>query len=169
LVTGATVTLLNLDTGETKDFVTNEYGIYDTVSTRPGNYRLTFTKEGFRKSTIGPVVLQVSVITEDATLAIGHEVVLVESNGVPLLQTETAQLGTIREAETMDKLPQVGAGITGNDWANFNVLLAGAGALRRRRCPRAAAHTTPGMPSRSTVICPIMRTTCRTGAWFSCL
>ena len=128
LVPGATVTLLNLDTGETKDFVTNEAGIYDTVSTRPGNYRLTFSKEGFRKSTIGPVILQVSVITEDATLTVGQpsEVVIVESNGVPLLQTETAQLGTIREAQTMDKLPQVGAGITGNDWANFNILLPGA-------------------------------------------
>jgi hypothetical protein len=127
-VPGATMTLLNLDTGETKDFVTNEFGIYDTVSTRPGNYKLTFSKQGFKKSSIGPVVLQVSVITEDATLVVGQvgEVVVVESSGAPLLQTETAQLGAIHEAQTMDKLPQVGAGVTGNDWANFNILLPGA-------------------------------------------
>jgi hypothetical protein len=125
---GATVTLLNIDTGETKDFTTNQDGIYDTVSTRPGNYKLTFSKSAFKKSTYGPVVLQVSVITVDATLQVGqvNEVIVVESSGAPLLQTETAQLGAIQEAQTMDKLPQVGAGITGNDWANFNILLPGA-------------------------------------------
>ena len=36
-VPGATVTLTNIDTGETKTFVTNEVGIYDTVSTPTGN------------------------------------------------------------------------------------------------------------------------------------
>jgi hypothetical protein len=112
----------------TKDFTTNQDGIYDTVSTRPGNYKLTFSKSGFKKSTYGPVVLQVSVITVDAILQVGqvNEVIVVESSGAPLLQTETAQLGAIQEAQTMDKLPQVGAGITGNDWANFNILLPGA-------------------------------------------
>src|SRR6266566_4940386 len=48
LIAGATVTLTNIDTGESKDFITNENGIYDTVSTRPGNYNLTFNKAGFR-------------------------------------------------------------------------------------------------------------------------
>ena len=33
VVPGVTVTLTNIDTGETKDFVTNQDGIYDTVST----------------------------------------------------------------------------------------------------------------------------------------
>jgi hypothetical protein len=128
VVAGATVTLVNVDTGETKDFVTNDNGIYDTVSTRPGNYTLTFGKQGFKKSTYGPVVLQVSVITVDAALQVGQvsEVVTVEATGAPLLQTETSHLGAIQEAETMAKLPQIGAGITGNDWANFNILLPGA-------------------------------------------
>jgi len=127
-VSGATVTLTNIDTGETKDFTTNQDGIYDTVSTRPGNYNLTFSKPGFKKSTYGPVVLQVSVITVDTTLQVGQvsETIVVESSGVQLLQTETGQLGTIQEAQTMAKLPQIGAGITGNDWANFNILLPGA-------------------------------------------
>jgi hypothetical protein len=128
VVTGATVTLTNIDTGETKDFTTNQDGIYDTVSTRPGNYKLTFSKPGFKKVEQGPVVLQVSVITVDATLQVGQvsELVVVESSGAPLLQTETAHLGAIQEAATMDKLPQIGAGITGNDWANFNIFLPGA-------------------------------------------
>jgi hypothetical protein len=128
LVAGATVTLINADTGETKEFVTNESGIYDTVSTRPGNYKLVFSKAGFKKSTYGPIVVQVSIITVDAILQVGQiqEEVTVIETGAPLLQTETGQLGTIQEAETMAKLPQIGSGITGNDWANFNILLPGA-------------------------------------------
>src|SRR6201998_4243017 len=87
-IDGATVTLTNIDTGETKDFVTNKDGIYDTVSTRPGNYNLTFSKQGFKKSTFGPVVLQVSVITVDATLQVGtlsEEAAFCAASEAPLL------------------------------------------------------------------------------------
>jgi hypothetical protein len=127
-VAGATVTLTNIDTGESKDFITNASGIYDTVSTRPGNYNLTFKKEGFKEVTRGPIAVEVSIITEDATLQIGQvsEVMHIEGNGAPLLETETAEQGTIFEAKTINELPQIGAGITGNDWANFNILLPGA-------------------------------------------
>src|SRR5882762_9304810 len=127
-IAGATIILINIDTGESKDFITNGNGIYDTVSTRPGNYNLTFTKAGFKKATHGPVVLQVSVITVDASLEVGEvtQVVHVEDTGAPLLQTESGQQGTILEEKTINELPQIGAGITGNDWANFTIFLAGA-------------------------------------------
>jgi hypothetical protein len=127
-VAGATVILTNIDTGEVKEFITNDNGIYDTVSTRPGNYNLTFTKTGFKKVTRGPVVLQVSIITVDASLAVGEitDVVHVEDTGAPLLDTESGQQGTILDEKTINALPQIGAGITGNDWANFNIFLAGA-------------------------------------------
>ena len=67
VVAGATVTLSNIDTGETKDFVTNQDGIYDTVSTPAGNYKLTFTANGFKKVVLGPFTLNVDVITENAS------------------------------------------------------------------------------------------------------
>src|SRR5580658_122510 len=128
VVPGATVTLTNIDTGETKDFVTNGDGIYDTVSTRAGNYTISFTAQGFKKLVRGPIALQVDVITEDASLSVGTttETVNVEAGGVPLLETETSHLGTVLESKTVGELPQVGFGITGNDWANFNILLPGA-------------------------------------------
>ena len=49
-VPSATVTLTNIDTGETKEFVTNQDGIYDTVSTPAGNYNIIFTAKGFKKA-----------------------------------------------------------------------------------------------------------------------
>ena len=128
VIPGATVTLTNIDTGETKEFVTNQDGIYDTVSTPAGNYTISFIAKGFKKLVRGPIALQVNVITEDAALEVGAitETVTVEATGAPLLETETAHLGSILEAKTIGELPQIGAGITGNDWANFNILLPGA-------------------------------------------
>src|SRR5207245_6402503 len=128
IVPGAPVTLTNIDTEETKTFVTNEVGIYDTVSTPTGNYNISFAASGFKKLVRGPIALQVNVITEDAGLEVGAvtETVTVEAEGAPLLETETAHLGSIMESKTIGELPQIGAGITGNDWANFNVLLPGA-------------------------------------------
>jgi hypothetical protein len=128
-VPGVDVTLTNVDTGEVQHFTTNDSGIYDTASTRAGNYNITFTKQGFKQLTRGPFKLEVSIITEDATLDVGQvqEVVTVEDTGeAPLLQTESGQQGTIMEGKTIEALPQIGAGITGNDWANFNIFLPGA-------------------------------------------
>src|SRR5258708_22470965 len=64
----------------------------------------------------------------DASLAVGEitDVVHVEDTGAPLLETESGQQGTILDEKTINELPQIGAGITGNDWANFNIFLAGA-------------------------------------------
>ena len=128
VVAGATVTLSNIDTGETKDFISNQDGIYDTVSTPAGNYKIIVTANGFKKLVLGPFTLNVDVITENASLEVGtvSETVIVSENGVPLLDTETSHMGTVMEAQTIGVLPQVGAGITGNDWANFNILLPGA-------------------------------------------
>lgn len=128
VVPGVNVTLTNIDTGVTADFKTNEAGIYDSVSTPPGNYNITFSKEGFNKVAKGPVVLRVAVITEDALLQVGAvtQEVTVVGGGAPLLETETGQQGSIMVASTIDELPQLGAGITGNDWANFNIYLPGA-------------------------------------------
>ena len=128
MVAGATVTLSNIDTGETKDFLTNQDGIYDTVSTPAGNYNVVFTAKGFKKLVRGPFTLNVDVITENASLEVGaiSETVTVTESGVPLLETETGYQGKIFEKQTIQNLPQIGAGITGNDWANFNVLLPGA-------------------------------------------
>ncbi len=77
---------------------------------------------------LGPFTLNVDVITENASLEVGAvtETVVVTEAGVPLLDTETSHMGHVWEAQTIGVLPQIGSGITGNDWANFNILLPGA-------------------------------------------
>ena len=119
---GVAVTVTNLDTGATKNLVTNSDGLYDTASILPGNYRVTFTKEGFGKLVRGPITLEVNTITENAALEVGAmtEEVRVVAEGAPLLETETAQQASTLTVQMLNDLPQAGAGITGNDWANFS-------------------------------------------------
>lgn len=124
---GVTVTVVNTNTGVTTTFVTNADGLYDTVSTPTGTYQITFEKTGFKKTVRGPIVLEVNTIAEDATLQVGtvSEEVHVNAMGAPLLETETGQQAATLTVQTLNDLPQTGAGITGNDWANFTAFLPG--------------------------------------------
>lgn len=146
VVPGATVTLTNIDTGETKDFVSNKDGIYDTVSTPAGNYTISFTAKGFKKLVRGPITLQVDVIAEDAALEVGSvtETVTVEAGGAPLVETETGQQGAIMDFKTISELPQSGGGITGADWASFNIYLPGAGGTTNGRTSQAGGAWNAG-------------------------
>lgn len=62
VVPGVAVTLLNTDTGVTKDLVTNSAGLYDAVSILPGHYTITFAKEGFDKLVRSGINLEVGAI-----------------------------------------------------------------------------------------------------------
>src|SRR5271157_3802850 len=68
---GVNVTVTNNDTGVINKYVTNGSGLYDTNSILPGNYTLTFNKQGFDTVKRGPVALQVGTITVDGQLKVG--------------------------------------------------------------------------------------------------
>ncbi len=71
VVPGATVTILNTETGVAKELVSNNDGIYDAVSIIPGRYKITFAKEGFGKLVRDGIDLRVGVITVDSSLTVG--------------------------------------------------------------------------------------------------
>jgi hypothetical protein len=127
LVPGVTVSVLNVDTGVTKDFTTNQDGLFDTSSIVAGHYTLTFKKAGYGKFTRGPVTVDVGFTTVNAELKVGQitqEVTV--TTDVPLLNTEAGDQTATLEASSMDQLPQVGtANNSGNSWENFIVLLPG--------------------------------------------
>lgn len=122
VIPNATVSVLNVDTGVSKDFATNQDGLYDTSSIVTGNYKITFSAPGFSSLVRGPITLQVGFITVNAQLKVGttNQEVTVTSD-VPLLETESPQQSTTLEASTMAQLPQVT-----QDWENFMILLPGA-------------------------------------------
>jgi hypothetical protein len=142
-VPGATVTVLNVDTGVSKTFVTNDAGVYDTSSIVAGNYKLTFAKSGFSTLVHSSITLQVGNTSVNAQLSVGsvtQEVVV--STDIPLLRTENGEQSTILSAETLAALPQVG-----QDWTQFNILLPGAAGAPggSQGALAAAGSTAPGV------------------------
>ncbi len=122
VVPEAKVTLLNTDTGVVKELVTNSSGLYDAVSILPGNYTITFSKEGFEKQVRSGIKLEVGQISVDAQLGIGNTQQQIEVTAeTPLLKTENAEQSTTLESATMEQLPNVG-----QNWENFLKLLPGS-------------------------------------------
>jgi hypothetical protein len=121
-IVGATVTVLNVDTGVTKILKTNATGVYDTSSIVAGHYKLTFSSEGFSQLVRSELTIDVGNTTINAQLKVGsikEEVVV--TTDVPLLRTENGEQSTTLSAQTLEDLPQVG-----QDWSSFDILLPGA-------------------------------------------
>jgi hypothetical protein len=125
LIPKVKVTVLNVETGVSKELVTNQDGLYDTSSIVAGSYEVTFTKQGFGTLARGPITLQVGITTVNAVMKVGSasEQVTVTTD-VPLLQTESSEQTTTWDAKTIDEMPQV-AGGNGQDWENLMIMLPG--------------------------------------------
>ena len=146
VIPGVVITVINSDTGITKTFTTNNSGLYDTVSTPTGNYRVTFTKDGFERLVRGPIALNVGAITLDGHLTVGsvQQEVVVSADSAALIQTESGEQSTTFDSKTMLQLPQVG-----QDWANFTILLpgsAGASSANSVQNPGVGVSLNGGMP-----------------------
>jgi Carboxypeptidase regulatory-like domain len=121
LISGATVTVVNVNTGITKVLQTNKAGLYDTSSIVVGTYSVTFEKPGFERFERSSISLEVGTSTVNATLKIGstNEEVVVSAD-LPLLETETGEQKTTLDAKSMSLLPNVG-----QDWQSFAILVPG--------------------------------------------
>jgi len=123
-ITGATVTVANNDTGVVTKFVTNNEGLYDTNSILPGNYTLTFSKDGFGTLRRGPIPIQVGIVTVDASLKVGSTTEVLEvTSTAPLLKTEDAQVNTTLSTAQLTDLPSVDPT---NGWTSLMKWLPGA-------------------------------------------
>src|SRR6266849_3182230 len=124
VVPGVTVTVSNNDTGVIRTFVTNGDGLYDTNSILPGNYTISFSKEGFQKLVRGPIALQVGLVTINGDLKVGSSSQVVEvTSEAPLLKTEDVQVSTTLSTEQLTDLPSVDPV---NGWTSLMKLLPGA-------------------------------------------
>ena len=69
---GVTVTVTSAQTGATREFVTNESGLYTAPLLQPGEYTVTFTLSGFQTSTVKGIQLHVNDRLEiNGKLAVG--------------------------------------------------------------------------------------------------
>src|SRR5882757_1503988 len=109
----ARVTLTNLGTAEKRVQPTGSDGLYSFVNLIPGNYRIEIEKQGFKRITQEPVVVQVQQSSKiDVSLPIGQASETVEvTSETPLLQTESSSLGQVVEQRKANELPLNGRNI----------------------------------------------------------
>ena len=110
VIPGTKVTILNTETGVTTDLTTNDAGLYDAVSIRPGKYRVTFAKEGFNRLVRENITLDVGVSPSvDAQLTVGTSQQEIQVTAeASLLKTETGEQSSTLRTEVMAQLPNIG-------------------------------------------------------------
>lgn len=122
VVVGATVTVTDIDRGESLVLATNQVGEFVASPLKVGRYTITVDKSGFRKTVVGPITVQVQERPSmEIVLKVGNasETVKVTS-AAPLLETENSELGNVIDARQVVTLP-----LNGRNYAQLALLGAG--------------------------------------------
>ena len=98
-VSGATLTLTNLETNQTLTATTNDSGVYNFNALPPSKYSLTVEKGGFKKKVldnVGLIADQANALNVQLDLGQVTESITVSGDSTPLIDTETASIiGTV--------------------------------------------------------------------------
>src|SRR5688500_1960014 len=107
---GVTVTLLNDETGATRDAVSNEQGEYSFAAVPPGNYTVKAELTGFRAyENKGIRIAAQQFITLDITLEVGQlQETITVTGAAPLIDTSNATGGGVISTEQLSTLPSGG-------------------------------------------------------------
>jgi hypothetical protein len=119
VVAGAAVSIKNLQTGLVTPTSTNQDGLYDVPFLVPGQYTITYSKQGFRDVVRQGIVLQVETLEVGVTLQLGastQEVVV--TSQAPLVETETTEQSVDLNSVAVQTAP-----IVGGVWYNSLVQL----------------------------------------------
>jgi hypothetical protein len=122
-VPGARITLVNQATNAIRDVNTNQAGVYVIPAIPPGTYTLKAELSGFRSVERRDIELQVGSANRiPITLAVGEVTEVVQVAGrAPLLQSETASIGTVIDNRTIVALP-----LNGRNYLQLASLIPGA-------------------------------------------
>ncbi len=123
VIPGANVTIVNVETKETRKVTANSSGEYEATLLAVGRYTVTTTSAGFKTSTIANVAVEAGDrAREDVKLETGgeSEVVNVEAQ-TPLLQADNATVSTTITAVAVQDLP-----LNGRNFVQLVQLVPGA-------------------------------------------
>ncbi len=137
VVTGAKVTVTDVDRGIALTFSTNGEGEYVASPLRIGHYTVTVEKQGFKKAVAGPVQVNIQDrIGVDLQLQPGMATEVVTVTGQrPQLETETSDLGQVVDSRRINALP-----LNGRNYAQLALLGVGIAAAE----PGSRVETTYG-------------------------
>ncbi|HTW47279.1 MAG TPA: carboxypeptidase regulatory-like domain-containing protein [Acidobacteriaceae bacterium] len=114
VVAGATVTLVEIHTGDTRVLTTNDRGLYTAPFLKPGTYRVSASARGLESTTTSVEILvgQQSEANLTVSPSASKQTVMVSANNAQLIQTQDATLTTTFTAEQFENLPNPGGDIT---------------------------------------------------------
>ena len=107
VIPDATVTATQVGTEAQRSVTTSDDGNYSIPNLAVGVYRITVTKNGFKETSVGNVVVNVASVTrQNVALEIGQlsEVVEVTADAIQV-QTQTGAVGEIVSGEQVRELP----------------------------------------------------------------
>jgi hypothetical protein len=110
VIPGVTVQLVNDDTGQSREAVTNEQGEYSFTAVPPGNYTIRASLTGFRSyENRGVRIGAQQFITLDIGLEVGQlQETITVTGAAPLLDTSNASGGGVISSEQLSTLPSGG-------------------------------------------------------------
>jgi hypothetical protein len=114
VVPGATVTLIEINTGDTRVLTTNDRGLYTAPFLKPGTYRVSASARGLQSTTTSVEILvgQQSVANLTVSPTSSNQTVTVNANNAQLIETQDASLTTTFTSEQFENLPNPGGDIT---------------------------------------------------------
>lgn len=123
-VPGVNLKLINVDTGITRESISNQQGDYRIDFVQPGKYTLTAERSGFKKADVTSFTVQVGQLQRiDITLEVGQisEQVLISSNESSPINTENSTLGEVIDNSKIQNLP-----LNGREFLQLAALVPGA-------------------------------------------
>ena len=127
VISGATVTLTNADTGATQSVTTASNGFYRFPLLKPGMYEVVVRQSGFKTISQSILVSVGQIVTTNVKLEIGATSQVLEVTGAPpLIETENANLATTYSTSQLQELPTPGNDITSYAYSAPGVTLNSA-------------------------------------------
>ena len=141
VIAGARITVVEVDTGLTRNMVSSAEGLYVLGSLRPTRYTLTAEAPGFRKFTQSGITLQANdTTTLNIRLDVGaiNEVVEVQAAAAQV-DTSTPTLKQVVDSARMVELP-----LNGRNAAQLTLLVPGAVNAPNNNSDQGTTKTMPG-------------------------
>ncbi len=124
LVPSVQVTVINTDTNEKYETKTNNAGVYNVPSVKPGHYRILVTKPGFKQIDLRDVTLNVQdSVNRNFTLDLGgvSETVIVNAGDALNINTTDASVSTVVDQTYVKNMP-----LNGRSFQDLILLTPGA-------------------------------------------
>jgi hypothetical protein len=108
VIPGATITLIEKGTNQTKKSVSDSSGIYTFNALAPGDYQVIAERDGFQKKEIAQVVLipdQPNALDIQLQVGGAEQTVTVNGSSAPLLDTDTATVSSTINSDQIQHMP----------------------------------------------------------------